>query len=341
MNGPQSPPEKTPPTLEEKAHPAPDEPKEKAPEEPAADASAEAPSPPLVTTTAEFTAPLDATQRKEQDVADDAPAAPAHYGLALKAARERMGVRPSDVAASLHLEESVIRAMEEGQEGELPARVYVRGYIRAYANLLGLDADRLAAEFDLSAPAAETDATPVVGNGKAGKRAVRTDFPQRRAGVFLSVVVVVIVVALVGTLWGVWRSFDWSFVTDAASEGRAAPPRRSEPAERDGSGAPTSAAGNEPPTSAGSGQSDRAEQAAAPAAKLVFTFKEDSWVEVSDRTREVYAEMGAAGQSVIVAGQPPFTIAIGYAAGVELRYQGEVIALAPHTQGGVANLVVH
>ena len=269
------------------------------------------------------------------------PSEALHPGARLGRARQALGIARGDVAASLHLEEEVLEALEEGREGELPARVYVRGYIRAYANLLGLNADRLAAEFDLSAPAQETDATPVVGNGKAGKRAVRTDFPQRRAGVFLSVVVVVIVVALAGTLWGVWRSFDWSFVTDVAGEGRAAPPWRSEPAERDGSGAPTPAAGNEPPTSAGSGQSDRAEQAAAPAAKLVFTFKEDSWVEVSDRTREVYAEMGAAGQSVIVAGQPPFTIAIGYAAGVELRYQGEVIALAPHTQGGVANLVVH
>lgn len=342
-----APEERTPPketaqlVPEEEAPPASEQrPAAGAAADAAADAAAQAPSPALAASTAAFTAPLDAAaKREEKDVADDAPAPPAPYGLALKAARERMGVRPADVAASLHLEESVIRAMEEGREDELPARVYVRGYIRAYANLLGLDADQLAAQFDKLAPAHETAATPVV--GAAGKRAVRADLPQRRAGVILGVVVVIIVVALAGTLWGVWRSFDWSFVTDAADEMRAAPPWRSEPSERDGSGTPTSASDDGRAAAADGGESARPEQASAPVATLEFTFKENSWVEVHDRSRMVYGELGTAGESVSVAGHPPFTIAIGYAAGVELRYRGEVIALAPHTQGGVANLVVH
>lgn len=367
MTEQQSPPqEKKPPVPEQKERPAAEveghpAAEQKAPpaveEHPAVDAAADAPSPPLVTTAAEFTAPLDAaTQRQQQDVADNAPAmpaaatpaakpapeTPAPYGLELKAGRERMGIRPADVAASLHLEESVIRAMEEGREGELPARVYVRGYIRAYANLLGLDADQLAAQFDLSAPAAETDAPPVLaGHGRAGKKAVRADLPQRRAGVFLGVVVVVIVVALAGTLWGVWRSFDWSFVTDVAGGGLAAPPWRSEPSERDGSAAPSPSVGDGGPAAATNAESERPEQASTPVAELEFTFKEDSWVEVSDRSRMLFAELGTAGQSVSVTGHPPFNITIGYAAGVELRYQGEAIALAPHTQGGQANLVVH
>lgn len=78
-----------------------------------------------------------------------------------------------------------------------------------------------------------------------------------------------------------------------------------------------------------------------PAAELVFTFTEDSWLEVSDRTEVVYYDMGWADESVSVSGQPPFTIKIGNAAGVQVRYQGEVVALPPHTRGGVANLVVH
>ena len=73
----------------------------------------------------------------------------------------------------------------------------------------------------------------------------------------------------------------------------------------------------------------------------MFSFTEDSWLEVSDRTEVVYYDMGRAEQSVSVFGQPPFTIRIGNAAGVELRYQGELVALPPHTRGGVANLVVH
>ena len=292
----------------------------------------------------EFTVPLEAAaeRRRGDDAEDvDAPAEPP-YGVELKAARERMGVRPADVAASLHLEESVVRAIEAGRQDELPARVYVRGYVRAYANLLGLDPDRLAVNFDSSQEAPEATAPPVVGTGT---KAPRGRLSQRRAGLFLGTIVIVIVVALAFMLWGVWRSFDWSFVTDAGDEGAVAPAWRSEQAEGATNVPQPQAAVEKAPTATDAPQTVPDAHAptaqAVPVAELVFTFKEDSWVEVSDRAEQVYADLGKAGQSVSVSGTPPFTIKIGYAAGVELRYLGEVIALAPHTQGSVANLVVH
>lgn len=308
--------------------------------------------PPLGHATAhkEFTAPLDAAaERKREDDAEDVAATDTPYGEELKAAREHMGVRPADVAASLHLEEAVIRALEEGRQDKLPARVYVRGYVRAYANLLGLDPERLTGNFD-SAQGAPEAATPPVGGG-AGKVS-RAHLSQRRAGLFLGAIVAAIVVALALTLWGVWRAFDWSFVTDPGGDGSAAPTWRSEQPQRVQREAPTtdaartqSATAEKAPAvtdaSPTAHDDDASTAQASPVARLVFTFKENSWVEVSDRTEKVYANLGKAGQSVSVSGRPPFTIAIGYAAGVELRYQGEVIALTPHTHGGVANLVVH
>lgn len=313
-----------------------------APEAAPAEAAPASPAP--ASAGKEFTVPPEAAaERRREDDAEDvhAPAEPP-YGVELKAARERMGVRPADVAASLHLEESVVRAIEAGRQDELPARVYVRGYVRAYANLLGLDPDRLAVNFDSSQEAPEATAPPVVGTGT---KAPRGRLSQRRAGLFLGTIVIVIVVALAFMLWGVWRSFDWSFVTDAGGEGAVAPAWRSEQAEGATKAPQPQAAIGQVPTATDAPQTVPDAHAptaqAAPVAELVFTFKEDSWVEVSDRAEQVYADLGKAGQSVSVSGTPPFTIKIGYAAGVELRYLGEVIALAPHTQGSVANLVVH
>lgn len=298
----------------------------------------------------EFTAPLHAAkERLREDADESAPAQPAQsdYGSELKAARQRMDVTPSDVAASLHLEAAVIRAMEAGEASNLPAPVYVRGYIRAYANLVGLDADRLIASFDESNLVPEASAVPVTGG--LGKRYSRGNLPQRRPGLFLGVIVAVIVVALAFTLWGVWRAFDWSFVTDVAGD-QPAPAWRSEKPTGggvEGDLAETGAMQDQQPSApageqlAASSDAPASPAADPPAAELVFTLTEDSWLEVSDRTEVVYAKMGQAEQSVSVSGQPPFTIKIGNAAGVELRYEGELVALAPHTQGGVANLVVH
>lgn len=386
----------------------------------------------------EFTAPLDAAKEVQRERAAESapptPTAPSTYGSDLKAARERMDVTPADIAASLHLDESVIRAVEAGEANNLPAPVYVRGYIRAYANLVGLDGDDLIANYDEFNVVPEASPPPVVGGVSKSYR--HTNLPQRRPGLFIGAIVAVIVVALAFTLWGVWRNFDWSFVTDVAGEPpapawrserparggvettpAAAPAARNQPAAAPVEAQPSAPVEAEPPAPVEEQPPAPAEEqppapaeeqppapaeaqppapveeqpsaaveaqpsaqfearpflpvapqpeapsdddppapaaADAPgedppiptatdplAAELVFSLTEDSWLEVSDRTEVVYYDMGRAEQSVSVFGQPPFTIRIGNAAGVELRYQGELVALPPHTRGGVANLVVH
>ena len=313
-----------------------------------------APSAERTDTGPQFTAPFHAAAAAKAE--DDQPgsgepkgqqaADAGDYGAQLKTARERMGVWPSDVAASLHLEEAVIRALESGQQDQLPSRVYARGYIRAYANLVGLDADALIADFDASPSPPETSAKPVIG---ASRKRPLADLPQRRAGVLLGAIVAAIVIALALTLWGIWRAFDWSFVTEEDAP-PAAPwqeerpqPEATSPAAARTPAAP--ATENSAATSADLAPAEATTSAPAeapPAEALTFAFKEGSWVEVRDRTGNLlHSAVSQADETVTVSGQPPFTIAIGYAAGVELRYKGEAVALAPHTRGNVARLVVH
>lgn len=70
---------------------------------------------------------------------DAAPDMGASCGVRLKQAREAAGLSQEDVAASLKIPVRVIRQLESGDPSQLGAPVFVRGQMRSYARLLGVD----------------------------------------------------------------------------------------------------------------------------------------------------------------------------------------------------------
>ena len=64
-------------------------------------------------------------------------------GAELSEARAGRGFSVADVATNLRLLPAYIEAIEHGDMSALPAASYVVGYVRSYANYLGLDADAL------------------------------------------------------------------------------------------------------------------------------------------------------------------------------------------------------
>ena len=66
-------------------------------------------------------------------------------GEILKETREKKHVPISKVAQTLHLKPDVIEAIEAGNWGYLPHHSYVKGFIKNYADFLGLDSNRLLA----------------------------------------------------------------------------------------------------------------------------------------------------------------------------------------------------
>lgn len=69
-------------------------------------------------------------------------------GQTLRNAREQLGLDIGEVSARLKLSRQVILHLESGRYDRLPGDAFTRGYIRSYARLLGLDANRLALQFD-------------------------------------------------------------------------------------------------------------------------------------------------------------------------------------------------
>lgn len=72
----------------------------------------------------------------------------ANPGETLRKARENKGLALGDVAVQLNLTAHALRNLEAGAFEQLPGHTFARGYVRAYAKLMGMDQNRLVAEFD-------------------------------------------------------------------------------------------------------------------------------------------------------------------------------------------------
>jgi len=68
-------------------------------------------------------------------------------GARLRRSRLRRGIEIEDVAGVTKINPTYLRFLEEDRFSELPARVYVRGFVTAYARCLGLDAKRVAGSY--------------------------------------------------------------------------------------------------------------------------------------------------------------------------------------------------
>lgn len=67
--------------------------------------------------------------------------APESVATVLRDARLRLGVELRDVAATLRIRYPYLEAIEQGRYAELPGTAYATGFLRSYAEFLGLDQD--------------------------------------------------------------------------------------------------------------------------------------------------------------------------------------------------------
>lgn len=74
-------------------------------------------------------------------------------GQALKTIREFLGLSLEDVAEKTCVRRAYLQAIEEMRLQALPSRPFTIGYIRAYANALGLDGEAAVARFKREEPA--------------------------------------------------------------------------------------------------------------------------------------------------------------------------------------------
>ena len=69
-------------------------------------------------------------------------------GSQLRAAREAQGLTLEQVFKATRIKQSFLEAIEANQFQALPGPVQARGFVRSYANFLGLDGEHLASVLD-------------------------------------------------------------------------------------------------------------------------------------------------------------------------------------------------
>ncbi|MFP8873507.1 MAG: helix-turn-helix domain-containing protein [Myxococcota bacterium] len=79
---------------------------------------------------------------------DDGEAEPRDFdGAGLRCARERRGIPLEQLAAQTKINRTYLRWIEDDNYDELPALVYVRGFVISYARAIGLDPDRVVTSY--------------------------------------------------------------------------------------------------------------------------------------------------------------------------------------------------
>ncbi len=268
------------------------------------------------------------------------PFEPRSAGDELRQRREALGLDLGEVAAALRIKPAYLALLEAGRPEELPGAVYAIGFIRAYANHLGLDGGEMLRRFKQESTllAAKPDlAFPI----QLGER----NMPG--GGMLL----VALILAICG--YGGWfylstgegprpqRVGEVPLELLPYREPFRAPPAAPRPVEAQA--APRSAAappeGSEPsiPTEAGSGSDGRpsaagSAMAAVPAAtdpapnppgEVVIRATADSWIQIRDARQSVLlTRVLKAGESCRAPARPGLSMRTGNAGGLEITVDG-------------------
>jgi len=288
-------------------------------------------------------------------------------GERLRAGRELKQLSREDLANMLHLQVTIIDALETDQFDRLAAPTYTKGYIRSVARHLDLDSDELIRLFDSGA---STGSGPeILPQVSRPSQFSSTDKPVKIMTYLISLGLVLLLL-----IW--WQG---EFIVDhgnqqvdtnAVSAGGPYPggfdytypsiihpddpfyraPDSTIDAPGD-TGADTPGPAANPPIldiDEGVGPATPAAETAdsttveAPVAGtsstgLVITVNEEAWIEIRDANDEkLYLDIAKPGETIEVDGQLPLSVVLGNAEGVSVNWNGKPYDLGPHSSAGVA-----
>lgn len=281
-------------------------------------------------------------------------------GAQLAAYRKEQGWTIEQVASQLNLAPRQIQAIENDDHRALPGMAIVRGFIRAYAKLLKVDAAPL-----LAAIPGETMAAP---EPVPARRPLATPFSEPR---FPSITdqpslpwKYIVGVAVIGLVllggWAMQQTGDLASLSGSLSSqvekgwasvsGSTADAPKPAPDNAEATGPEPAPASAEPgvpggaPVSAPSAPVANAapqETAATGNGSLVLKVREDSWIEIKRPDNSVViARLVTAGTTETVEVKEPLSVVIGNAAGVDATLRGRPLELKAKTSSNVARLSV-
>ena len=240
-------------------------------------------------------------------------------GEILRRTRVHYGQSLEDIEAHTRIRANQVQALEEGDVEQLPARVYAIGFVRSYAEHLGLDGDHMVRLFKEQA----IEKVPEVEIYSAAN-ADDTSSPPIWL-VITSVVFVLIAAAVWSNSWTQEREVVEVIpavpdtIQDSAFGGSAKPKEDSADSEE---GAEIAEEG----VAEEAAESDMAEPVIPAQKGIILNIRKNSWVEIRDRSgKRLISRVLKTGDQYFVPDRPDLSMSIGNASGVEVQIDGVVM----------------
>jgi cytoskeleton protein RodZ len=293
-------------------------------------------------------------------------------GELLKDARENLEITQKEIAAQLNLNIDIIDAIENGADEKLPASTYVRGYLRSYARIVKLDGDVLIRLYENEA----SGPPEIIPDIKRHPQASGADKPVKAVTYLVAFALALLLIAWIQSNYVVNKvNPAVETVAEKSLEDYedSITPKFSGPVDKTIATAkqPYKAS---PPVSGlvvttREGQEiisekiisnlelsddlnlvtgpDESHPADMPDKNLdtlpssedsiYLKLEHDSWIEIYDSgNNKLYKDLAKDGEEISLTGIGPFSVLLGYAPGVAIKFNGKLFDTEPYTVAGIA-----
>jgi len=262
-------------------------------------------------------------------------------GERLRQARQAAGWTVEDVAQRLRMPAQVVRSLEEEQWQRLGAPVFVRGQLRSYARLLGVDVGQVLEQAQLQPV---VPPTLVSHTHTPRARRIAESFGRRLLYVGITAVLVVPAwFATRGHFEGAAQGPSTASLDAIPAAVTVTPPSQASARgdAADSAAVPAARPASAPYVASLAPVPRPAAPAAAPAASLDLQFKGDSWVDITAPDGStVEKALVKAGQSRSFTPGQVARVVLGNASAVEVQQQGRIVDLQAFQRANVARFTV-
>tara|TARA_R110000782_G_scaffold18712_7_gene51217 strand:+ start:547 stop:1464 length:918 start_codon:yes stop_codon:yes gene_type:complete len=281
-------------------------------------------------------------------------------GLLLRTQREKQGLSAQEIAKRTHLDIKIVESIEQDNDEGMPAATYVRGYLRSYAKIVGLDPDHIITLYNSDSPQPPPEILPEV---KQPSQVSSSDKPVKAFTYLITLGLVLLLL--------IWYQSNFVVDTSIINEPEDYNSKTSingvditydivnHPSAWQ---SPKNIPAPEPVTPGPANhndtlelQSDNGEQTLGILPiegidnKTPFTttgsgpdiidleLKRDSWIEIKDaNNQKLFHDLALGGENYAIHGTAPFNVLFGFSPGVTIKFNGKVFNHSRYSNNGIA-----
>jgi len=253
------------------------------------------------------------------------------FGTHLKEERERRKISLDEISASTKISTRLLHALEDDHFELLPGGIFNKGFIRAYAQYLGLDEEQVISEYLEASGALPAEEKAEGGVPLAVAETRAEAHGDDSAGLPWGLLAAALLIVAIGfTVWG-FRGRGAATNNTQGPENSAPPPRI--PASPAPSQAPAPMAGNSTvsPVSAEANRGSSAKVVAKPPAAVPaassfvvrISAREDSWLSITADGKRVLQDTLLASTEKSVQASQEITVRVGNIGALDFEWNGQ------------------